>query len=324
MQCCKLPLVTLSWWLALLSSIEIRIFHFAASPDTCTWITFTTAARWELSLALPSKLTTISEPSIAFLDIFATLSRCQDTSCPHLVEFLGRKCSDSLALLNNSCFAKHSTQDHSTIRSCDGCAKNLGRDNFLFPSISILLVLARVRHHTSEESDQIANSVPPKLIEFLWSIAEHSSLNRVSRRNQSELPRNPEIEADSMNMIVVSCSSLVYCSLACLHFANTIMATTSNLWYSIYGNTVMRLVRLMKISTFTPRWYFGRSSGYNDVTGKSAGGGEGVRGGKGGEGWGENSPGEHAPGPPYPPAPLPLALSNENRATSVTSLNNNA
>ena len=165
--------LTLSWWLALLSSIEIRIFHFAASPDTCTSITFTTAARWELSLALPSKLTTISEPSIAFLDIFATLSRSQDTSCPHLVEFLGRKCSDSLALLNNSCFAKHSTQDHSTIRSCDGCAKNLGRDNFSFPSISILLVLARVRHHTSEESDQIANSVPPKLIEFLWSIAEH-------------------------------------------------------------------------------------------------------------------------------------------------------
>ena len=165
--------LTLSWWLALLSSIEIRIFHFAASPDTCTWITFTTAARWELSLALPSKLTTISEPSIAFLDIFATLSRSQDTSCPHLVEFLGRKCSDSLALLNNSCFAKHSTQDHSTIRSCDGCAKNLGRDNFSFPSISILLVLARVRHHTSEESDQIANSVPPKLIEFLWSIGEH-------------------------------------------------------------------------------------------------------------------------------------------------------
>ena len=48
--------------------------------------------------------------------------------------------------------------------------QEVGRDNFSFPSISILLVLARVRHHTSEESDQIANSVPPKLIEFLWSI----------------------------------------------------------------------------------------------------------------------------------------------------------
>ena len=209
--------LTLSWWLALLSSIEIRIFPLTASPDT--WYTYYVnhCGSMGLSLALPSTLTTMSEPSIAFLDIFATLSRCQNTSCPHLVEFLGRKCSHSLALLNNSCFAKHSTQDHSPIRSCDGCDKNLGRDNFSFPSISILLVLARVRHHTSEESDQIANSVPPKLIEFLWSIAEHPSLDRVSRRNKSDLPKNPEIDADSINMIVVSCSSLVYCSLASLH-----------------------------------------------------------------------------------------------------------
>ena len=177
---------------------------------------------------------------------------------------------------------QHSTQDHSTIRSCDGCDKNLGRDNFSFPSISISLVLARVRHQTSEESDQIANSVPPQLIESLWSIAEQPSLDRVSRLNKSELPKYPEIEADSTNMIVVSCSSLVYCSLACLHFANTLMTTTSNFCYSIYGNTVIRLVRLMKISTTF--FWLQRSNREERRRGGGGGGGVGGGGGRGGTG----------------------------------------